>query len=46
MSFSADWQVFLFRMERMVVAAKVFNVKVSGVDVKTFQHIFSAIMEQ
>lgn len=39
-------QGFLFGIERIVIVAELFNIKVSGVNAEAFQHIFSAVMEQ
>ena len=37
-------QGFFFGIERIVVAAELFNIKVSGVNAEAFQHIFRTVM--
>ena len=39
-------QGFLFSIERIVVVAEFFDIKVFEVNAKAFQHIFSTVMEQ
>lgn len=49
LSFSAVYKFSVkpaFGIERIVVAAELFDIKVFCVNAKAFQHIFSAVMEQ